>query len=75
VDTRRYLNLDDAAHAYAFRWSASDELDPSATGGYEPYRSLPEAIEHLDLRLFDDEPSFVRSFPPDTWPPARPALR
>ena len=69
INTRRYLNLDEGGHAYAYRGSASDETDVSSGGRYQRYRTLLDAIEHLQLWLFEDEQPWFRSFPPDAWPP------
>ena len=62
IDTRRYLNVDDDGHAYAYRGPASDELDRSSGGRYQRYRALPDAIEHLQLWLFDDYPPLPQGF-------------
>jgi hypothetical protein len=67
-DTRRYLNLDDDGHAYAYRYREDDPHDSVAGGRYQRYRSLLDALEAADLRLFDEEPEFFRSFAPDQWP-------
>ena len=65
-DTRRYLNLDEAGHAYEYCPPAEDSSpDP---GHYRVHRSIAEAIEHVELWLFEREPAFFRSFPPDDWP-------
>ena len=69
VDTRCYLNLDDAAHAYSYRGEASGAFDASSGGRYQRYRGLADAIAHLRLWLFEDDPPMFRSFPPDAWPP------
>lgn len=68
VDTREYLNLDDVGHAYAYRYRPSDALDGLAGGRYQRYRSLVDAVNAVDLELFDEEPEFFRSFPPEDWP-------
>lgn len=67
-DTRRYLNLDDTGHAYAYRYREDDPHDGLSGGRYQRYRSLVDALEAVDLWLFDEEPQFFRSFPPDQWP-------
>lgn len=67
-DTRRYLNLDDAGHAYEYCGPAPASFDPGSGGRYRPHRSLRDALRQVDLWLFDAEPSFWRSFPPDKWP-------
>jgi hypothetical protein len=67
IDTRRYLNLDDDGRAYAYRGHVPGTDDPRSGGRYRRYRALVDAIEHLDLWLFDVEPRFVRSFPADAW--------
>jgi hypothetical protein len=50
VDTRRYLNLDDAGHAYRYREhiDALDDLsDEDLAGGrYVLHRTLGEALHH-----------------------------
>jgi hypothetical protein len=68
-DTRRYLNLDDAGHAYEY-WAPSsvDEHDDLAGGWYRLHRSLAHAVAHVDLWVFDRDAMFVRSFPPEEWP-------
>jgi ABC-type uncharacterized transport system ATPase component len=68
IDTRRYLNLDDAGHAYAYRYRADDSLGGLSGGRYQRYRNLIDALAGADLWLFDEEPDFFRSFPPDQWP-------
>lgn len=69
-DTRRYLNLDDAGHAYEFRGPAPDSSDDSG-GRYRAHESLIDALKQVDLWLFDHEPAFWRSFPPSDWPADR----
>jgi hypothetical protein len=68
IDTRRYLNLDDAGHAYAYGAGRSMKETGVSGGCYSPHRSLADAIEHLDLSMFETEPGFIRSFPSDGWP-------
>ena len=67
MDTRRYLNLDDAGHAYRYCGSARTDDDESG-GMYRLHASLAVAINALELWLFDDEPRLFRSFPPSEWP-------
>jgi hypothetical protein len=43
--TRRYLNLDDAAHAYRY----IESKDPSGSGRYLAHRDLTDALDHLGL--------------------------
>lgn len=71
-DTRKYLNLDDAGHVYAYRYLASDPHGGMSGGRYQRYRNLIDAVEAVDLWLFDEEPRFFRSFPPHAWPPDEP---
>jgi hypothetical protein len=66
-DTRKYLNLDDAGQAYAYRYVASDPHDETAGGRYHRYGDLGAALAAVDLWLFD-EPCFFRSLPPEAWP-------
>jgi len=69
VDTRRYLNLDDAGQAYAYSEGGSMDDDNAISGGwYRLYVSLAAAIEHVGLSIFEVDPGFIRSFPPDQWP-------
>jgi hypothetical protein len=72
IDTRCYLNLDEGGHGYAYRGSASDVFDPSSGGRYQRYRSLLDAIEHIQLWLFDEPQPLFRSFPPHRWPTEQP---
>jgi hypothetical protein len=68
-DTRRYLNLDDGGHGYKFcAPSPEDAKDDLAGGTYRLHRSLSDAVANLDLWLFDRDPMFFRSFPPEEWP-------
>lgn len=69
-DTRRYLNLDDGGHAYAYRYREDDLHGGEVGGRYQRYRTLADALDAADLWLFDVEPQFFRSFPPDRWPDA-----
>jgi hypothetical protein len=71
IDTRCYLNLDDGGHAYAYRGSAPDDVGDELRGRYQLYRSLVDAIDAVELWLFDDEPPLFRSFPPSKWPRER----
>ena len=68
VDTRRYLNLDDGGHAYAYTGCAADAFDASSGGRYQRYRTLFDAVEHLELWLFAGDPALFRSYPPCAWP-------
>jgi hypothetical protein len=65
-DTRRYLNLDDNGHAYAYCGS-SPSADHRSGGRYRQLRSLSEAILRLGLEGFDADPPLLRSFPPAQW--------
>lgn len=47
IDTRRYLNIDDAGHAYAFWRPPADDTNLDDAGGYRAYRSLADAIGHV----------------------------
>lgn len=69
VDTRRYLNVDDAGHAYVYIDEPRESPPPRYSGRYRQLRSLPIALDRLGLELFETERLF-RSFPPDRWPPA-----
>lgn len=68
-DTRRYLNLDDQGDAYEYCGPSETGSGPMSAGCYRPHRSLTDAIDHVELWLFEQHPSFVRSFPPNLWPP------
>jgi hypothetical protein len=65
-DTRRYINLDDAGHAYAYCPTPLDGREPG--GMYRRHRSLADALDAVELSLFDEHPRFFRSFPPEEWP-------
>lgn len=67
-DTRRYLNLDDAGNAYAYDGSERDDGDTTSGGRYRRYRTLVDAIGHVQLWLFHAAPPPFRSFPPEAWP-------
>ncbi len=68
IDTRRYLNLDDAGHAYEYCGPAPGDHDDEWTRGrYRLHRSLDAALEAAELWIFDWEPAFVRSWPPERW--------
>ena len=67
-DTRRYLNLDDAGRAYAYRYREHDPHGGEIGGRYQRYRALADALAAADLWLLEMEPRFFRSFPPDRWP-------
>ena len=69
IDTRRYLNLDDGGHAYAFVPRASDTFSADTGGRYQRHRSLIDALDGAGLRMFETTGLF-RSFPPAQWPPA-----
>ena len=73
-DTRRYLNLDEAGHAYAYRGSTGDESDLGSSGRYQRYQTLVDAVDRLDLWLFEAYPPLFRSLPPDRWPPDVPPV-
>lgn len=73
VDTRRYLNLDVAGHAYAYLGPVSPEVDSTTGGRYRRYRSLRDAINHVGFWEFEGEPALNRSFPPEAWPPDTPS--
>jgi hypothetical protein len=66
-DTRKYLNLDDGGHAYAYRYREDDPHDGLSGGRYQLYRTLVDALDAVDLWLFEEEPQFFRSFAPDRW--------
>ena len=66
-DTRRYLNLDDAGHAYEYRGAAADAPDDSG-GCYRAHRSLKDGLDRVGFWLFDQEPPLWRSLPPSQWP-------
>lgn len=68
-DTRRYINLDAAGHAYEYRGQVPGREDDVGLGGrYRRHRSLLEGVRRLGLWQFDDEPRLWRSFPPEEWP-------
>ena len=70
-DTRCYLNLDDAGHAYRYLGSDPDrDLDarPWHTGYYARHRSLAEAIALVEFDQFQRTPPLYRSYPPEEWP-------
>jgi len=66
-DTRRYLNLDNVGNAYAYRGHL-DYGDAAGYACYQQYGSLRDALDALDVALFDAEPPLYRSFPPGEWP-------
>jgi hypothetical protein len=68
ADTRRYLNLDVAGHAYAYLGPVSPEVDTTTGGRYRRFRSLGDAINHV-FWDFEGEACLSRSFPPEAWPP------
>lgn len=49
VDTRRYINLDDAGHAYAFQDREPDWERPDSSGWYRMYNDPLSAIRALGL--------------------------
>lgn len=67
IDTRRYLNLDDAGHAYAYQFIASEVGRPGSGGHYRRYRSVVDALDRLDLQAFEGDTPLFRSFPPEEW--------
>jgi len=67
VDTRCYLNLDDACHAYAFLPRDQGRDKPGFSGWYRRHSSPVDAIAGLCLRWFETERLF-RTFPPEEWP-------
>ena len=68
-DTRSYLNLDDAGHAYEYCGPVPGrEHDDDSGGLYRLARSLGEAVAHADLWVFERDPGFLfRSTPPEHW--------
>jgi hypothetical protein len=69
VDTRRYLNLDVAGHAYAYLGPVSYTVDTTTGGRYRRFRSLRDAIDRVGFWEFEGERCLYRSFPPEAWPP------
>lgn len=69
IDTRRYINLDDDLHAYAYIESPTQGQRANYSGHYRQLSSLPAAIDRLELHLFETARLF-RSFPPEEWPSA-----
>jgi hypothetical protein len=69
-DTRRYLNIDDAGHTYEYRGPVPGSSG-NFGGRYRAHESLIDALERVDLWLFDEHPTFWRSFPPHKWPADR----
>ena len=68
-DTRCYLNLDPAGHAYEYRGPVPGrEGDLGSGGRYRRHRSLIEGITGLELWRFDLDRPLWRSFPPEEWP-------
>ena len=65
VDTRRYLNLDVAGHAYAYLGPVSPAVDTATGGRYRRFRSLRDAIDHVGFSEFEGEPCLYRSFSPE----------
>ncbi len=68
IDTRRYLNLDDVGHAYAYVYRETDPVWGETGGRYRRLASVHAAIDRLHLHLFEPE-RLWRSFPPERWPP------
>lgn len=67
IDTRRYLNLDDGGHAYAYLPKPDDPDAMDSGGRYRRYAAMDIAIIRLDLGAFQRE-RLYRSFPPEEWP-------
>lgn len=65
IDTRRYLNLDDAGHAYAYQFRVGDPETQDFGGRYRRYRGIEAALEAADLRIWDSGYPLFRSFPPE----------
>jgi hypothetical protein len=68
-DTRCYLNLDEAGHAYAYQPSGDDGRSDRANfgGRYRRYRSLADALHDVDLWMLE-QGRLLRSLPPEAWP-------
>jgi hypothetical protein len=66
TDTRRYLNLDDGGHAYAYVFREEDDHVDHSGGRYRRYTNPIDAIGALGLWKFDSERLF-RSYPTDVW--------
>lgn len=72
-DTRRYINLDEAGHAYEFwysseaQWERDHEVTPRFSGRYRLHRSLEHAVARLGIWEMECG-QLGRSFPPDQWP-------
>jgi hypothetical protein len=69
VDTRRYLNLDDAGHAYSYVHREVDRVSSDFSGRYRRHGNLVDALDALGLHLFETD-RLWRSFPPELWPSA-----
>lgn len=67
IDTRRYVNLDNGGHAYAYRPRVGDPMTQYSGGRYRRYRSMVDALAALGLQAFDDSPPLFRSYPPEAW--------
>ena len=67
IDTRRYLNLDDGGHAYAYLPKPDDPDSLDSGGRYRRYAAMDMAIIRLGLGAFRRE-GLYRSFPPEEWP-------
>ena len=72
-DTRCYLNLDEAGHAYEFfyyddeRDDRDRQHDRDFSGRYRLHRTLEFALHRLGLWQFEYG-RLERSFPPSEWP-------
>lgn len=72
-DTRRYINLDQAGHAYEYwpgsdeQWERDREVTPRFGGRYRLHRSLEHAVHRLGLWELECG-RLGRSFPPEKWP-------
>ena len=67
VDTRRYLNLDDVGHAYAYIHHEGDDVFGDSSGRYRRLGNIVDALDRLELHLFETA-RLWRSFPPHRWP-------
>lgn len=72
-DTRRYLNLDEAGHAYQYM-GAVPGGEPFESGGmYRAHLSLADAVERLGIWELGVPGGLYRSFPPSDWPTDAPS--
>jgi hypothetical protein len=55
IRSRRYLNLDDAAHAYEYLGSDIASTDELSGGRYRPHRSIAAAVRHVEIWLFEHD--------------------